>query len=99
MAIRIFELMKESEDYERPNELTFLAMMKAASNLASNQNEETRLLQNLLQQSIQSGLLSKQVLEHAQRRLPGDIQAKLGIVHGSSLPHHWSKNARTRSRP
>jgi pentatricopeptide repeat protein len=97
LAIQTFEEMKNSPEYDDANAVTYRALIKACSHLATDPAERSRLLQSIFQQCCYEGMLSKQFLDTLKRTVSDEDLARLKI--GGTLPFEWSRNVSRREHP
>ena len=100
MAIQAFEEMKQSSDYDNPSSVTYVALMKACSQLSRDPSERSRLMQSIFQQCCQDGMLSKLVLVLLKQHVPGEVLVELKIEGDSrENSEKWSRNVPRKDRP
>lgn len=94
IALSTFEEMKQSPDYENPNDFTYAAIMRACSKLSASNKERSRLIEEIFRQCCQDGLVSKRVISMFRQSAPEGVQAKF-FSKEPQIPPAWTSNVWT----
>lgn len=99
-AISTFELLKENPQFGKPNHLTYHAIIRACSRLALSGEERTRVLEDVFQQCIEKGMVSRQVLDMFVNGVTFRVQQNYSInPRNPAVPEAWCINVRNSDRP
>lgn len=98
IAIQTFEEMRNSPDYDNPNEVTYRALMKSCNQCSTDPAERSRLLRSTFQQCCQDGMVSKLVLATLREGVSRNDYAAI-VGHDRTYPFEWSRNVSRRHRP
>jgi pentatricopeptide repeat protein len=99
IAIQLFEELKNTPEYDNPNNVTYRALMKACNELSVDPAERSRLLKAIFQQAAQDGMVSKLVLATLKEGVkPEEFRSIVG-ENDRMYPRNWSKRVPRRDRP
>lgn len=98
-AIRTFELMKQSDEFDNPNYLTYSAMIRVCSKLAEGR-ERVFLLENVFRESCEQGMLSLVGLNMFKNATEFAVHRRYAIQGKDvTVPPEWCRNVRFTDRP
>ncbi len=99
-AITTFELLKQNPQFGQPNHMTYHAIIRACSRLAMDGEERTRVLEDVFQQCIEKGMVSRQVLDMFVNGVTFKVQKNYSInPRNPAVPDAWCRNVRNSDRP
>jgi pentatricopeptide repeat protein len=98
-AIRAFELMKQSDEFDNPNYLTYSALIRVCSKLAEGR-ERALLLENVFRESCEQGMLSLMGLNMFKNATDFAVHRRYSIQGKDvAVPPQWCINVRFTDRP
>ena len=99
MAIQLFEELKNTPEFDNPNNVTYRALMKACNQLSVDPTERSRLLKAIFQQAVQDGMVSKLVLATLEEGVRPEEFHSIAGGNDRMYPRNWSKKVPRRDRP
>jgi pentatricopeptide repeat protein len=99
-ALSVFDLMKNSPEFDDPNFLTYQSIMKACTNLQAGSSIRTQMLEDIFKGCIAAKSVSIKLLNLFKKSSPKFVHKKYNIhMDDARVPESWCQNVRATERP